>query len=203
MIDITEADANKDRKSINRVIYFEPQCVEQQHTLFNTHILNGSPEHEDMYVFAAQSHINELAKLTTVLCKTILIPEIPKSSIAKFGHFLKCVFRAKDFRNSNTRLVFLSMSAVQLLMAPLCCIFFSRVVIYHHGLAENIFSDNHSTRYIFRLLFIYLGLMRKIENVFLGLHIKESFSKDWILMKNFQFIRKNLFHSLINKLNHF
>lgn len=171
------------------VVYLEPQCSDKEHASFNAGVINRfAAGMDNVHIFADQSHLAALEGLLKVPSEVSPIPKFPGGLVSRVIHFLK-TFMIISTKNEGGDLVVLSMSTLQLLMAPIYTLIFERVTILHHSLTENLYAENPLIRIIYNLLFRYLGAAKKIQNIFLGDHVKVNLEKIGITSKNFQFIR--------------
>jgi hypothetical protein len=177
-------------EKLKSIVYLEPQCSDKEHALFNAAVINRiDADIDNVYIFADRYHLAALEKLIKVPNKCFAIPMFPAGGVTRVIHFLKCftiVFRKKG---GGSNLTVLSMSTLQLILVSIYALVFQRVTIFHHSLVENLYAENPFTRCIYHVLFRYLGSVKKIQNIFLGAHVKDNLEKLGLTKRNFVFMR--------------
>lgn len=174
---------------MKNLIFLEAQSSDKEHLSFNAATLNATKSDAEMvYIYAHKSHLKALNPLLKIERFYFPISALPKGLIQRVAHFFKNYLYLPRIEG-DSELIILSMSAVQLVLVPLYLFKYKSIVIYHHGLTENLLSTSFLVRTIFRLIYSYLGSFPTIKNNFLGGHIREGLSRINLLKDNFYFLR--------------
>jgi hypothetical protein len=175
---------------LKNIIFLEPQCKNKEHALFNAAVINRlTIGYDKAYIFAEQTHIAVLNGFLKVHKECFPIEKFPDGILFRVLHYFKIYREVFNKKSGGSELIVLSMSTLQLILLPLYALIFQKVTIYHHSLVENLYSNTLLKRYIYYIIFWYLGSISKIVNIFLGEHVRDNLRKLGFNNKNFVFIR--------------